>query len=280
MTSPSGDPIADSLGYDDIIKQYLAQWGLSSLTDLVSSLGQSGASNDSISLQIQNSPQYQQRFAGNKARTAAGLSVLSPAEYIALEGQYKQTLSSYGIPAGFYDDQDAINNWIGGDVSASEVADRAKIASDSYLNASDSQKAAWDQYYGGHGAGGAIASILDTSTAEPILEQQATAAGIGAGAMDQGLSVNRSRAEELAKNGVTIDSARAAYSQIAGRLTNDNAIAARFGGTNSQTNEENITLLGNAAATKTQQTQYASEAAQFAGHGGASNTSNDVGNNF
>src|SRR5690242_14780275 len=105
MADALGVDEADPGSYDAIISKYLTEWGLSSLTSLVNSLGKSGATQDSIALQIQNSDEYKTRFAGNEARVKAGLSVLSPAEYIALEGQYKQVLRSYGMPAGFYDSQ-------------------------------------------------------------------------------------------------------------------------------------------------------------------------------
>lgn len=64
---------------------------------------QQGMSAPEIELQLQNTPEYKQRFAGNAIRIANGLSALSPADYIQLEDQYAQVLQSYGLPKGFYD---------------------------------------------------------------------------------------------------------------------------------------------------------------------------------
>lgn len=272
MTAPTSlvglDPAA---GYGEILSYYLGQWGLSSLVPLVTQLGQSGAGNDQIQLTIQNSPEYQARFSGNAARVASGLGALDPASYVALEGQYRQILSQ--LPSGFYDTQDHMAGLIGGDVSPSELSDRVSMANQAYITAPQSNRDAWNAYYGG-GAGGAVAAILDTTTAEPLLQQQVTAAGIGGSAVSQGLALTKqSTATAAAQQGVTIDQARAAYSQIATRLSTDQSTSGRFASAGTtpinQDTEEQATLLGNGAALKQQQLVYSEEQAQFAGHGGA-----------
>jgi hypothetical protein len=288
----------DPGGYTQIINYYLSQWGLDSLSSTVTSLGKDPSnSSDSIYLKLQQTPEWKTRFAGNDARAKAGLGVLTPAQYIAVEGQYKQTLKQYGLPPGFYDDKATTDAWIGGDVSPTEVASRAKSAADLVYNSPPEAQQAWDQYYG-HGTGGAIASILDTSTAEPLVQKEVAAAQIGGAAMQQGLGINSSRAEQFAAQGVTLDTARKAYSDIASRLQGDTAMSNRFS-TNGQqaagqvpgaapsvtpafgqTQEENATLLGNSDAMKQQSTLYAEEKGQFAGHGGAADGSNDPGANY
>lgn len=284
MTSPTDltslDPTAT---YSQIIASTLAQWGLSSLAPLATQLGMSGASNDQISLQIQNSPEYQARFAGNTARAQKGLGVLDPAQYIALEGQYRQILGQ--LPAGFYDSQDALAGFIGNDVSPSELSDRVSLANSAYVNADQASRDAFDTYYPHAGAGGAVAAILDQSTAEPLLEQQATAAGIGGAAIDQGLALtSQGTAMKAAQQGVTIATARQAYQGIASRLQTDQSVSGRFGGQPfGQQQEESANLLGDGAAANQQALLYSEENAQFSGHGGADATagnSNNPGSNF
>lgn len=279
MTSPMDVTQDPNATYAQIISQTLANWGLSSLTDLVSQLGMSGAGNDQIDLAIQNSPEYQARFAGNAARAAKGMGVLSPAQYIAMEGSYRQALA--GLPQGFYDSKESFDNWIGGDVSASELSQRVQDANTAYVTADQSSRDAWDAYYPHAGAGGAVASILDTSVAEPLIQQQVTAAGIGAAALRQGLSLtNQATATAAAQNGVTIDSARNAYSAIAQRMSTDTSAGARFGMQFGQQQEENATLLGDAGANQQQALLYSEEQAQFGGKGGGGDTSGDPGSNF
>jgi hypothetical protein len=265
----------------DLMNDTLKKWGLGSLSGDLRKLIVSGDTNpDTLSLALAQTDAYKKRFAGNAARVKAGLSELSPAEYIGLEGQYKQILSQFGIPKGFYDSQAETDAWIAGDVSPSEMADRAKAVSDLVFNSPKEAMQAWNQYYGG-GTGGAIAGILDPTKAEPLVLQHATAAGIGGQALTQGLTLGKNRAEEFAQNGVTIDSARQAYAQIAGRLSTDQTLSGRFGQTFGQTEEENATLLGSGADLQKQAALYSMESGEFGGRaGGATEGSVSVSDSY
>src|SRR6266436_241191 len=75
-------------------------YGLASLAPKIFSFIQNGYSADTITLLLQQTPEYKQRFIGNEARTRAGLSVLSPADYIHTEDAYKQVMISAGLPSG------------------------------------------------------------------------------------------------------------------------------------------------------------------------------------
>lgn len=267
--------------YSQIIANYLNQWGLSSLTKQVTTWGTTGASSDQINLELQNTDEYKARFSGNAARTAAGLPPLDPATYIALEGQYRQTLQQYGLPAGFHDSQADLATFIGHDVSPAEFASRVQVASDSYINADAGTKAAWNQY--GYSSGDVISHILDPSVSEPLLAQQATAAGIGGAAINQGLqATSASRALGFAQQGVTIDSARQAYQDIATRAAGDAAESNRYGPMSAvnQTTEEDAVLGGNADAQNKMRVLGAEESSQFTGHGAATESSNDSGDNY
>jgi hypothetical protein len=90
---------------------------------------------DTISLLLQQTPEWQQRFAGNEVRKKNGLAVLSPAEYLANEASYRQVLVAHGAPVGFYDQHSDFANWIGNDVSPAEIDSRAKVVSDHLNNA-------------------------------------------------------------------------------------------------------------------------------------------------
>lgn len=262
----------------DFMKLTLQSWGLGSMAHYLMNWAQQGMSSNEIQLRLQDTPEWKQRFAGNEIRQKQGLSVLNPAQYLAMEDGYRQVLRQYGIPAGFYDNKAATDKWIGGDVSASELQTRVAAASD-LVNSNPSALQTWSKYYGG-GKGGAIAAILDTKTALPVLQQQVTAAQIGGAAADQGLQVGRARATTFAQEGVSLAQARQAYSQIASRLPVDQSIASRFGTTFGQGQEENATLLGSGADLNKQASLYAMEGAQFSGHGAASQASNDAGGQY
>ena len=81
-------------------------YGLESLAPLIKQYVQDGYSADTVTLKLQDAPEYQRRFAGNESRKKAGLPVLSPAEYLATESAYKQIMRTAGLPEGFYDSYD------------------------------------------------------------------------------------------------------------------------------------------------------------------------------
>ena len=277
--TPSATPATP--GYVQIITDYLTQWGLKDLIPTVISLGKDSANtSDIIYLKLQQTDAWKKRFAGNEERVKNGLGVLSPAEYIALESQYKQTLRSYGLPDGFYDDKQSTDNWIGGDVSPSEVASRAQAAADLVYNSPPEALAAWNKFYGGTGAGGAIAAILDPGVAEPLIQQRVLASQIGGAALGQGLSTSSANAERFAKEGVTLSQAQQAYSDIAARLSTDQSAGARFGGALNQADEEAATLDRSGSAIQKQSTVYAEEASLFSGRGGAAQGAGNPGANY
>lgn len=282
MTTPvsdsSGNPLvanSSTMSYNDIISSYLNQWGMSDLIPVVTQLGATGASSDQINLTLQQTPEWQQRFAGNAGREAMGLAPLDPATYLGLEDQYQQIASAYNLPAGFVS-QDLMNQWIGGDVSASEVSDRVKAANDIVTNQSTAD--AYQQF--GYSTGDITAAVLDPGTAQSVIDQRESTAQIGGAAIQNGLTANLASASQAYQNGVTLDQARSAYSQIAQNLPTDSQIAGRFGQQFGQTDEENATLLNQADAQRQQASLHASETSLFSGHGGASDTSNDAGSNY
>jgi hypothetical protein len=262
-----------------LLSDTLKAWGLSSLLPHLQDYLTKGYDSNTINLALQDTQEWKTRFAGNEIRKQNGLAVLSPAQYIAVEEQYHQIMQAHGLPSSFYDKQSDFTNFIGGDVSPSELDARAKIASDQWQNADAATKAAWKNYYGlddGH----AIAMILDQKTALPIVERQSAAAGIGGAAGQQGLSVDRSRAEQFAQFGVSLQQAQQAYGNIAQVLPAAQALGSRFGEQFGQSQLEDASLLGSGAATATQQRLVSAEKADFSGGIGANTTTNATSNSY
>jgi hypothetical protein len=184
------------------------------LYNTIKSLAMSGAGADTVSLGLQQSQAYKDRFAGNEARKAAGLNVLSPAEYIATENAYDQVLRAAGVPAQFYNDPSEKATLIGADVSPSELSTRVDLAKKSIQNADPFYTQQLQNYYG-LSQGDMIAHVLDPKAAVPLIEKQVSSATVGAEAARQGLAIAGTTAEQLAAIGVTQAQAQQGFTNIA-----------------------------------------------------------------
>lgn len=277
---PSAQLTTDQSGAYALMMQTLASWGLTALApDLKNFIINGDSSPDTLALDLSQTAAYKQRFSANAARVKAGLRELTPAEYIANEEQYRNILTQYGMPKGFYDTTSDLDKWIAGDVSPAELQDRVQAAADLVYNSPPEAQQAWNQFYGG-GQGGAIAAILDPAKAAPLVEQQVAAAQIGGAALAAGFKANAGSAQKYASEGVTLAQARSAYSQIAQRMPTDQSVGARFGMQMGQQQEEAATFEGDASALRNQHTLYAEEQSLFGGHGGGTVNTGDKGQNF
>ena len=170
---------------------------------------------DQIIYEMRQQDAYKQRFAGNTARTAAGLPPMSEADYLNYEQSARQMFQFYGLPKTFYDQPSDFADFIGKDVSVTELTDRVQLAAQR-MNAQPEEDKAWARLYG-VSTGDQLAYFLDESKALPILQRQAAAAnlaGIGAGTGFGDISA--ADAEHLAGIGVTADQARQGFGQLAG----------------------------------------------------------------
>lgn len=271
-TPPPPPLSATQQGAFDLMVSTLKSWGLDSLINDLRNLIVAGDTNaDTLSLALSQTNAYKQRFIGNEERMKKGLPVLTPAQYIATEEQYRNILQSYGLPAGFYDKHEDFTKFIGNDISPTELAARAQVAHDQYEAQPDYVKNLWSQYFGTKGD--AIASILDPTVATQIIQDRGQQVALGGAAAQYGFNVNQSRAQQFQQSGVTLDQARKAYQQIAQSTPLDQAIAQRFGTTFDQTQEENSLLLNQGDATQQRNTLYAEEQSLFKGRSGADSNS-------
>jgi hypothetical protein len=197
--------------------QVFNNYGLGSLAPKIREYVQQGFTPDTVTLKLQETPEYQQRFTGNTARKKAGLPVLSPAEYLATESAYKQTMRSAGLPTGFYDDPSDFSTFIGVDVSPAELKSRVDIAAQTIDGADPFFKQQLKEYYN-LGDGDMIAYALDPNRALSVIERQAQAVQFGAEATRQGITAPKSMAETYAGLGVTQQQARQGFEQVAGIL--------------------------------------------------------------
>ena len=171
---------------------------------------------------VYNSEAYKQRFKANEiirerikdGQGRPGDRMLTPAEYIAAENQYRTILQDADMPEGYYDTPDDFTNLIANSISASEFKSRVDTAYDA-LNYADASVVNSLQNYYNLSKSDLVAYLLDPARAMPVLEGRASTAGafgmnnrtelekmyrsaqVGGAAERQGLDVGRSMSEEI-----------------------------------------------------------------------------------
>lgn len=240
----TGDNRNAFLALNALFKNY----GLESLAGKIYEYIKNGDSADTISILLQDTPEYKARFSGNEARKAAGLPVLSPSEYLATEASYRQIMQSAGLPAGFYDQPSDFSVWIGKNVSPQEIESRVDLATQATVLSNPSYRQALNQL--GIDDSHLTAYFLDPNKALPILQKSAATAQIGAEAIRQGLSFDTSYAELLATSGVTRDQAQTGYSQISSELSTMQGLGQIYGEEWNQRTSEEALFQGSGEAIK------------------------------
>lgn len=232
MTTPIDPGYLNNLTGDQrdayaALNSIFSQYGLQSLAGKIFDYVKNGFSADTISILLQDTPEYKQRFAGNEVRRQKGLPVLSPAEYLSTEASYRQLMRQSGLPEGFYDQPSDFAEYIGKDVSPTELKARVDLASQASALATPQVKEALKQMYGidqDH----ITAYFLDAERAMPYIQKQAAAAAIGAEALKRGLQIS-STTEDFALAGVTAQQASQVYGQISQQLPGFQGIASSYG---------------------------------------------------
>lgn len=242
-------------------------YGLGSLVNSIFNFIQQGYSQDTISLLLQQTPEYQQRFAGNAIRQKNGLAVLSPADYLATEASYYQIVQSAGLPSNFYSNPADWTQWIGNDVSPTEVQDRVQMAQTATEQAPQDLVQALGQM--GVPQASLTAYFLDDSKALPILQQQFNAAQIGASALRNNLVMDPARATMMANMGISVDQANQAYQQIGETLPTLQELGQVYNQNYDQQTAENAVIFQNAQAQFQTEKLSAEERGQFSGNAGA-----------
>jgi hypothetical protein len=219
--------------YDILVSEF-TRYGLQALVEPLKGLITSGASSAEFSLALQNTNAYKKRFAANQKRIEAGLSALSPAEYVAMEDQYQNVMRNYGLPASYYTKdsmgtQQGFEKFLAADVSATELEDRIMTAQTRVINANPEVSRALKQFYPDITNGDILAYTLDPQQGLSNIKRKVTAAEIGGAAMQSGLSTNLARAEELGRYGVDKEAATQGFATIGAGLQRGSQLASIYG---------------------------------------------------
>ena len=262
----------------DLVTSELTRLGLSSLIGPLKEIFESGISEgESLRLALSQRPEYQTRFSANAKRIAAGLSALSPAEYIQLEDQYQNVMRNYGLPATYYA-KDSTGKQIGfdellsGDVSATELEERLITAQDRVLKSNPEVLNSLKTFYPGISNGDILAYTLDPKNALKDIQRKVTAAEIGGAAMQAGLNTGVARAEELAAAGITKTQAQQGFQTVAEVAPRGSQLAEIYKQnpyTQTTAEAEIFGLAGSTEAAKQRKKLTSLETAAFGGSSGA-----------
>jgi hypothetical protein len=266
---------AGQSAYDILLAEF-SQYGLSSLVEPLKNLITSGPSAAELTLALRATDAYKKRFAANAERIKKGLTALNEATYLGLEDQYQSLMRNYGLPATYYSKdtmgrQEGFEKLIANDVSSTELEDRILTAQNRVINAPAEVTTALKQFYPDITNGDILAYTLDPEKALTEIKRKVTAAEIGGAAIGAGLGTSATRAEELAKFGVTGATARQGYQAAVPLIERGRQLSAFYEEspyTQATAEEELFNLSGAAGATEKRKRLSALETAEFSGRSG------------
>ena len=276
MAAAAASDKAERVSAFNILKEQFSQYGLGSLVDGIKNLLEDGTPSSEFALRLRQTPEYKTRFKANEARIAAGLTALSPSEYVGLEDKYQEVMRNYGLPASYYTPdttgrQVGFEKLIANDVSNSELEDRIATAQQRVLNTNPEVLKALRQFYPDLGNADILAYTLDPQNALANIKRKVTAAEIGGAALAQGLQANGGTAESLAGLGITKAQAQQGYTDVAGMVPRGSQLADIYGQTpyNQGTAEAEVfNTAGAADAAAKRKKLTALETASFSGQSG------------
>lgn len=245
------------------LKAVFKNYGLESLAGKIYEYVKNGYSPDTVSLLLQDTKEYKERFAGNEARKKAGLPVLNPKEYLDTESAYRQIMQTAGLPKGFYDQNSDFNNFIAKNMSPTELQNRVDMAVQATTLAPDDYKRALKKM--GLTQGEMVAYFLDQKKALPHLIKAVNTAKIGAEALASGLAFDVSYAEGLAERGISADQAREGYTAIANELGNLRQLGEIYGEAWNQRLGERAAFEGDVGAIGRKRSLASQERGSFGG---------------
>jgi len=247
-------------------------YGLGSLAPKILSYLQNGYGADTITILLQQTPEYKQRFAGNDQRIKNGLQVLTPAEYLSTEASYKQLLRQNGL-SDHFDNEGNFAEWIGKDVSPTELQDRVNMA----VQATTQAPPTVTQYFNqlGIGTGDLAAYFLNDQNPTPALQLKLNQAQIGGAALQQNLQISAADSLKYAQLGDTFQQAQSAYQRIADILPTANQLSQIYK-TQTPVNQQTLEAqyLGSSGAAQLATERLGQqETAAFSGQAGTGKTS-------
>lgn len=254
----SGTPGGDTQQQRDafeLLQATLREWDLASLIPDLENILTEGVSGDVAMLRLRNTDAYKRRFKGNLERQKRGLPAMSEAEYLETETALKTVVRRYGgegTAIGGLNSDEQLANWIGNDVSPTELNQRFSMYRDNYLAQPTWVRDAWAQH--GLTPWQAMMAAADPSVSETDLANTLNTFAVGSEALQQygqeNFDFGADRFEEYARRGVTADDARKAFSDVAQREEREGFLAGLAGEQLSRQDQEKAALFGDAGTEK------------------------------
>jgi hypothetical protein len=287
----SGSTVVPNIAYDTIAK-ILESYNITGLATVLESIRKEypeADSNDLITLlqfDSRYNTKFNERFSANAARQKAGMKVLSPSEYLAMEQGYKKTLDAYGLTT--FKTQSYYDKFITNDLAVTELTDRVSLAYDRVLNDTNVGNA-FKKFFPSLTTTDIVTGMLDPVNQFPTLERKVKAAEIGGAALRQGLSASELAttaeksasysnvtsatlgADVLAQQGVTKGAAEAGYANIAMELPTAEKLSSIYGKQTEQYGRleaEQAQFQGLASAKRAKQNLINLELGTFGGSSG------------
>lgn len=213
-----------------VMTERLKAYHLESLAPIMLSLAQQDAGEDTIMLQLSETPEYKERFKANKTRIAKGLAVLTPKEYLATEDSHRQVLRAAGLTR--FDNDAYVGQFMENDMSPNELSSRIDLAVNRVQNGDPDTMEQLRLY--GLDAVDMVSYMLDPKQVLPDIERKVATAEIGAAGRKNDLYVSAGTAGDLAAKGITKAQAESGYSTIAGILPDAKRLSDIYGGVQSK----------------------------------------------
>lgn len=244
---PTG-PSAEQQSARAYLDDQLSSWGLGGLGDFAWGEIQNGSPSQRVIQDLRKTPEYAQRFPAMAARSAAGLPAISEAEYIGYESQAQQLLRAAGLPADFYDTPADFANFIGKNVSISELQTRVNDGFLEAMNAPAEFRQQLQEMYGVT-AGQLTAFFLDPDRSLPLIQRDWSAAQASGAAVQAGYgALGLSEAERLASLGVSSQQAQQGFSQLVDSKQLFQNLPGEVGATISRAEQQNAVFANDAKA--------------------------------
>lgn len=210
----------------DIIRKTLAFYGLKDDAFLnevknlwINKRVVPGMGPDEIGILMSDTDAFKKRFPANQIFKEKGQPQFSVLEYLRLEGDLTRVLRSRGMPTGFYDSPEDLQNLIAGEVSPDELGDRIDLGYQAVRQADPQVVQEFTRLYG-IDEGKLAAYFIDPERARPTFDRyeaqrQAQAARVSAQAQRQAqITIDAQQAEALVRAGVTEETAQAGFAAI------------------------------------------------------------------
>ncbi len=176
---------------------------------------------------VRQSSDYDKVFVGN--RREDGTLRMEEQDFFAYKRGWQRTLAGFGLDPLEFEARGRFKASVTGELSIQEVGQRLQSTQDGILDQIEPYKQYMAENYGLDLTNEAILGMaIDPGIQKDVLERRINASQVGGEAALQGFRRNVERAEELARAGLSGDTARQLYSGAAQNLSGLSATTQRF----------------------------------------------------